>query len=87
MTTLNFTKCQFEGRNAWDSGSRFIFECETSRGGTYRGHVYLGDDGSACASAFKTKTFAAVTRMSKFGSELHRQAIAHVKSNNTKISI
>lgn len=87
MTKLNFTECNFQGRNAWDSGSRFSFECVTNRGGTYRGHVYLGDDGSATASAFKAKTFAAVTRMSKFGSDLHRQAIAYVKSNKTQIDI
>lgn len=87
MTALNFTKCNFEGRNAWDSGSRFSFECVTNRGGVYRGQVYLGDDGSAVAHAIKAKTFASVTRMSKFGSELHRQAIAHVKASKTKIAI
>lgn len=85
MTTLNFTKCQYKGRNAWNTGSRFSFACETNRGGTYRGSVYLGDDGSAVVSAIRAKTFAAVTRMSTFGAELERQAIAHVKSKQTKI--
>jgi len=85
MTTLNFTEPKFEGRNAWNSGSRFTCNCVTNRGGTYRVRVYLGDDGSAVASAFKTKTFADVNSMSKFGSELHRQAIAYVKSKQTKI--
>jgi hypothetical protein len=87
MTKLNFTECHYEGRNAFDSGSRYSFECVTSRGGVYRGYVYLTDEGGAVASAFKLKTFAAVTRMSQFGSKLHTAAIAHVKNQQSKISI
>lgn len=86
MTNVNFTKCEHETRNAWNSGSIYSVECETSRGAIYRGRVYLNDDGACVASIMRAKDFKSLSRMTKLGAELETKAIAHVKSQRSKIN-
>lgn len=87
MTNLTFTQCKFETRNAWNSGSIYSVECETSRGAVYRGRVYLSDDGASIANMIRAKDFKSLSRMTTLGAELESKAIAHVKSQRTRISI
>lgn len=80
MTTFTFNTMENKGRNAWNTGTRYFFECKTSKGAIYRGNIELGDCGSSVADCFRLKDFKNVNRATKFGADLEVAALNHLRS-------
>ena len=61
------------------NGSRFFFDCVYQGGSEYSGWVWMGNDRSMLASAFRKKDFRQVSRMTPFGQKIEAAAIQFVK--------
>jgi hypothetical protein len=83
MTSYSFTPAETTGRNAFDTATKFTFDCESSRGGLYRVNATVGDCGSAVAQVFRVRDGQGVCRTTRLGNTIHTLAVQHALAATT----
>lgn len=83
MTTYSFTSAETTGRNAFNTATKFRFDCESNNGGLYRVNAIVQDAGGVTAQVFRVRDGKDVCRTTRLGHKIHTLAVAHALDATT----